>query len=203
MAPTLEAVSFFVLVLPERFHGLYVSTVILQDRLPIQSSRRPNRWGQDTFFFFESQWSPGLFLQKIRCLEKEFRAVPADFHGRDVLIAAGAGVEKCCWLNHWLRCSESLSPSPLSNVFRLHRNLTSTLALHVPSGLHAIVTVEQLFKTSAGHFEHLGILIRGCMLFQPRIIRVNVKEAHFIHTAGLLLYILPTFRPAWGILDEF
>ena len=28
--------------------------------------------------------------------EMEFRAVLADFHGRDVLIAAGAGVEKCC-----------------------------------------------------------------------------------------------------------
>jgi len=40
------------------------------------------------------------------------------------------------------------------------------------------------------------------MPFQRRIIRVNVDEAHFIHTAGLPLYGLPPFRPAWGRLDE-
>jgi superfamily II DNA helicase RecQ len=38
--------------------------------------------------------------------------------------------------------------------------------------------------------------------FQRKIICVNVDEAHFIYTAGLPLYGLPPFRPAWGRLDE-
>jgi superfamily II DNA helicase RecQ len=64
------------------------------------------------------------------------------------------------------------------------------------------VTVEQLFKSPAGHFARLGFLIRRTKGFQHRIKRVNVDEAHCIHTAGLPLYGLPAFRPAWGMLDE-
>ena len=45
-------------------------------------------------------------------------------------------------------------------------------------------------------------MIRRCKGFQRRIKRINVDEAHFIHTAGLPLYGLNAFRPAWGILDE-
>lgn len=64
------------------------------------------------------------------------------------------------------------------------------------------MTVEQLFKSSAGHFARLGFLIRKCKGFQNRIKRVNVDEGHCIHTAGLPLYGLNAFRPAWGMLDE-
>ena len=70
------------------------------------------------------------------------------------------------------------------------------------SARHLIVTVEQLFKSSAGHFPRLGFLIRKCKEFQHRIKRINVDEAHCIHTAGLPLYGLNAFRPAWGMLDE-
>jgi superfamily II DNA helicase RecQ len=67
---------------------------------------------------------------------------------------------------------------------------------------HLIVTVEQLFKSSAGHFARLGHLIRNNRIFQRQLIRINVDEAHSIHTAGIPLYGLPAFRPAWGKLDE-
>ena len=67
---------------------------------------------------------------------------------------------------------------------------------------HLIVTVEQLFKSSAGHFTHLGHLIRNNKTFQRHLIYINVDEAHSIHTAGIPLYRLPAFRPAWGKLDE-
>ena len=67
---------------------------------------------------------------------------------------------------------------------------------------HLIVTVEQLFKSSAGHFSRLGHLIRNNKTFQHHLIRINVDEAHSIHTAGIPLYGLPAFRPAWGKLDE-
>ena len=68
---------------------------------------------------------------------------------------------------------------------------------------HLIVTVKQLFKSSAGHFARLGHLIRNNRTFQRQLIRINVDEAHSIHTAGIPLYGLPAFRPAWGKLDEF
>ncbi|KIJ99836.1 hypothetical protein K443DRAFT_123068 [Laccaria amethystina LaAM-08-1] len=67
---------------------------------------------------------------------------------------------------------------------------------------HLIVTVEQLFKSSAGHFARLGFLIWKCKGFQCRIKQVNIDEAHCIHTAGLPLYGLNAFCPAWGMLDE-
>ena len=67
---------------------------------------------------------------------------------------------------------------------------------------HLIVTVEQLFKSSAGHFARLGHLIRNNRTFQRQLIRINVDEAHSIHTTGIPLYGLPAFRPAWGKLDE-
>ena len=70
----------------------------------------------------------------------------------------------------------------------------------VPDNL--IVTVEQLFKSSAGHFARLGHFIRNIKIFQRHLIRINVDEAHSIYTAGIPLYGLPAFHPAWGKLDE-
>ena len=67
---------------------------------------------------------------------------------------------------------------------------------------HLIVTVEQLFKSSAGHFARLGHFIRNIKIFQRHLICINVDEAHSIYTAGIPLYGLPAFRPAWGKLDE-
>ena len=53
----------------------------------------------------------------------------------------------------------------------------------------------------AGHLPRLARLIQQNRLFRKRIMRVH--EAHFIYTAGVELYGLPAFRPAWGQLDEF
>lgn len=62
---------------------------------------------------------------------------------------------------------------------------------------HLIVTVEQLFKSLAGHLGRLEMLIRERRNFQRKIVRINVDEAHSIHTAGLPLYDLLALRPAW------
>ena len=67
---------------------------------------------------------------------------------------------------------------------------------------HLIVTVEQLFKSSAGHLCRLGTLIREHQDFQRRIIHINVDEAHSIHIASTLLHALSAFCPALGKLDE-
>jgi superfamily II DNA helicase RecQ len=75
-------------------------------------------------------------------------------------------------------------------------------AHRIGNARHLIVTVEQLFKSSAGHLGRLGNLIRNCQDFQKRIKRINVDEAHCIYTAGFPLYGLPAFRPAWSRLNE-
>ena len=54
----------------------------------------------------------------------------------------------------------------------------------------------------AGHLPRLARLIED-RDFRKRILRVHVDEAHFIYTAGLDLYGLSAFRPAWGRLGEF
>jgi len=66
---------------------------------------------------------------------------------------------------------------------------------------HLIVTVEQLFKSREGHFPRLFLLLRD-QRFSKLVVRFNVDEAHHIHTAGLSLYGLEPFRPAWGRLGE-
>ncbi|KAG2005988.1 II DNA helicase [Coprinopsis cinerea AmutBmut pab1-1] len=48
----------------------------------------------------------------------------------------------------------------------------------------AIVTTEQLEKSSAGHWSSMAILIRDPW-FQRYIARINVDEAHSIHIDGL------------------
>jgi superfamily II DNA helicase RecQ len=55
----------------------------------------------------------------------------------------------------------------------------------------------------SGHLPRLARLIQQDRLFRKRIARVHVDEAHFIYTAGVELYGLPAFRPAWGQLGEF
>lgn len=55
----------------------------------------------------------------------------------------------------------------------------------------------------AGHLPRLARLVEQDRLFRKRIARVHVDEAHFIYTAGLGLYGLDAFRPAWGKLGEF
>ncbi|KAH9069630.1 P-loop containing nucleoside triphosphate hydrolase protein [Lactarius deliciosus] len=64
-----------------------------------------------------------------------------------------------------------------------------------------IVTVEQLFKSREGHFSRLALLVRN-LWFQKHVVRMFVDEAHNVYTAGLSLYGLDAFRPAWGRLDE-
>ena len=65
-----------------------------------------------------------------------------------------------------------------------------------------LVQPEQLSMLS-GHLPRLARLIQQDRLFRKRIVRVHVDEAHFIYTAGVELYGLPAFRPAWGQLGEF
>jgi superfamily II DNA helicase RecQ len=55
----------------------------------------------------------------------------------------------------------------------------------------------------AGHLPRLARLVQNDRLFRKRIIRVHVNEAHFICTAGVGLYGLPSFRVAWSRLAEF
>ena len=55
----------------------------------------------------------------------------------------------------------------------------------------------------AGHLPRLARLVEKDNLFRKRIARVHVDEAHCIFTAGLGLYGVPPFRPAWGKLGEF
>jgi len=66
---------------------------------------------------------------------------------------------------------------------------------------HLIVTVEQLFRSREGHFPRLYVLLHD-QRFQKLVLRFNVDEAHHIHTAGVPLYGLDAFRPAWGKLGE-
>jgi len=47
----------------------------------------------------------------------------------------------------------------------------------------------------------MGQLIRKAP-FQKLLVRINVDEAHFIHTAGIKQHGVDPFRPAWGTLDE-
>ena len=49
----------------------------------------------------------------------------------------------------------------------------------------------------SGHLPRLARLIQQDRLFRKRIARVHVDVAHFIYTAGVELYGLPAFRPAW------
>lgn len=55
----------------------------------------------------------------------------------------------------------------------------------------------------AGHMPRFARLVAQDRDFKKRLKRVHVDEAHFIYTAGLGLYGLPAFRPAWGRLGEF
>ena len=61
--------------------------------------------------------------------------------------------------------------------------------------------VEQLFKAKEGHYSRMGQLIRKSA-FQKLLARINVDEAHFIHTAGIKQHSVDPFRPAWGTVDE-
>jgi hypothetical protein len=56
---------------------------------------------------------------------------------------------------------------------------------------------------STGHLPRLARLVTQDRLFWKRIVHVHINEAHFIYTAGLGLYGLPAFRPAWGALSDF
>ncbi|KAJ7200446.1 P-loop containing nucleoside triphosphate hydrolase protein [Mycena rebaudengoi] len=65
---------------------------------------------------------------------------------------------------------------------------------------HLIVQPEQL-RTHQGHLPRLARLL-SVPRFVKTIARVHIDEAHNHYTAGLPLYGLPPFRPAWGALNE-
>ena len=63
-----------------------------------------------------------------------------------------------------------------------------------------IIQPEQL-QSFGGHLPRLAQALRNRQ-FVKLIRRVHVDEAHTIYTAGILLYGLPAFRKAWGLLGE-
>ena len=64
--------------------------------------------------------------------------------------------------------------------------------------------IEQLFKSDARHEPRLSAFIRKSYHFPKTIKRVNIDEAHNIHTAGLPQHGLKrAFSPVWGRLNEF
>jgi superfamily II DNA helicase RecQ len=65
---------------------------------------------------------------------------------------------------------------------------------------HLIVQPEQL-RPFNGHITRLYRLLYVSR-FVKTIGRVHIDEIHFHCTAGVPLYGLPAFRPAWGALDE-
>lgn len=64
-----------------------------------------------------------------------------------------------------------------------------------------IVTPEQFFRNSAGHYSRWGEYIRDPR-FGTRINIMIVDEAHCVATQGIAQYGLPAFRPAYGRLNE-
>lgn len=66
---------------------------------------------------------------------------------------------------------------------------------------HLVITAEQLFKSSKGHFTKLALLLHEPS-FSSRIAHVNIDEIHFIHFTGLDHFGIPAFRPSWGHLYE-
>ena len=91
-----------------------------------------------------------------------------------------------------------------SSAFRLELYIQHTVAQNVSEGKFSVLIVQpEQLSMLAGHLPRLAQLIEKDQLFRKRILRVHVDEAHFIFLAGLELYGLPAFRPAWGKLGEF
>jgi superfamily II DNA helicase RecQ len=63
------------------------------------------------------------------------------------------------------------------------------------------MTVEQPFRSRAGHLLRPAILLRS-QSFQKHVVRIVVGEAYNIHTACQPHDGLDAFRPAWGLLEE-
>ncbi|PPQ74938.1 hypothetical protein CVT26_011412, partial [Gymnopilus dilepis] len=87
----------------------------------------------------------------------------------------------------------------------LQENVYDPVLHKIGHARHLIATVEQLSKSSAGHFGRLATLIRNCPSFQKiskKIVRLDIDEAHCIYTAGSPLYGLPAFRPSWSLLPN-
>jgi superfamily II DNA helicase RecQ len=104
--------------------------------------------------------------------------------------------------NEWWNVSIRWLFSTICSLSIVQKHVYNTATRRLGTSRHLIVTVEQLFKCSAGHLGRLGAMIRERQDFQRRIIRINVDEAHSIHTAGIPLYGIPAFRPAWGDLNK-
>lgn len=63
------------------------------------------------------------------------------------------------------------------------------------------MTVEQLFRSRAGHLLRHAILLRS-QCFQKHVLCIVVSEAHnIVHTACQPHYRLDAFRLAWGLLE--
>ena len=140
----------------------------------------------------------------------QLKAVLADQHGDDSLIAADYRQRKKMTLTLVMEYERLLS-------MKIHLETTKrTATVHsvsltdeclwfkrwVPGeARHLIVTVELLIRSREGHFPRLNVLLRD-QCFQKLVLRVNVDEAHHIHTAGVPLYGLDAFRPACGKLGQ-
>lgn len=72
----------------------------------------------------------------------------------------------------------------------------------IAEGVYSVLVVQaEQFFMDKGHFPRLGRLLHN-REFLRRIRFLNVDEAHNIATAGISLYSLPPFRPAWGHLTD-
>ncbi|SJL16065.1 uncharacterized protein ARMOST_19581 [Armillaria ostoyae] len=74
-------------------------------------------------------------------------------------------------------------------------------ASQMTTASHFMVTAEQLFKSSEGHFSRLGLLVQDHG-FRKRIGRIHVDEIHFTWFARTGRYGLDAFRKAWGRLGD-
>ena len=76
-----------------------------------------------------------------------------------------------------------------------------TFKQKIASGYYQLVLIspEQLGRVD-GHQTRFSRLVETDSKFRKKIRRIFVDEAHNIRTAGLDLYGLSAFRPAWGKL---
>jgi len=144
----------------------------------------------------------------------QLKAVLADQHGDDSLIAADSRQRKKMTLTLVMEYERLLSMKihlkttnggwcglQQCTQFLQQMNVYDSKRRVLGEARHLIVMVEQLIQSCEGHFLRLNILLCD-QCFQKLVVKVNVDEAHHIHTASVPLYGLDAFRPAWGKLGR-
>jgi len=146
--------------------------------------------------------------------EMQLKAILADQHGDDSLIAADSRQRKKMTSTLVMEYERLLSMKVHLETtnggwcglrqctqFLQQTNLYDSKRRVPGEARHLIVTVEQLIRSREGHFPRLNILLRD-QCFQKLVLRFNVNRAHHVHTAGVPLYGLDAVRPVWGKLGR-